>query len=494
MCERDTGRFMMGTARWTIVALVAAVVVACGGGGSSSNDTPAVGQAMFSVGAITGFGSVHLNGKKFETSKAKIMVNGQSGTQGDLQVGDVVEVKGHHDANAGTDVADEIDFRDSVRGPLASIDSPQIDPATHTLVVLGQNVLVSADTSFGDGISPASIAGLKVGDILEVSGQPNANGDILATRIERKPAGTSFEVLGPVSATDSNVKTFKIHALTIDFSTAMLQNFPSGGPKDGDLVEATGASLGAAGQLLASQVELRTGNDMQADVNADEEVEGPVTRFVSATDFDVAGRTVTTTGSTTFVGGPAADLMLNVRVEVEGSVDSSGVLVASKVQFEHPATVRVRAKVDTVDTTAGTLTVLGVKFTATAITRFEDDSANHVSTFNLSSLHVSDWVEVRGSESPAGSNQLSASRIERVDTQTVVELEGPVKMATSPQFTILSVPVNTTATTAFSDATEVSVTASVFFTGLVGKDADVHGTWDGTTLTAQSAALSNEHH
>ena len=128
------------------------------------------------------------------------------------------------------------------------------------------------------------------------------------------------------------------------------------------------------------------------------------------------------------------------------------------------------------------------------MTRFEDHGAEHMSTFNLSSLQPGNWVEVRGSESPAGSNQLSASRIERVDTQTVVELEGPVKMATSPQFTILSVPVNTTATTAFSDATEVSVTASVFFTGLVGKDADVHGTWDGTTLTAQSAALSNEHH
>ena len=495
MRNRGFEMLISNTARWTVVALTAVLVVACGGG-SAPNSMPATGKALFSSGAITGFGSVHVNGKKFDTSHAKIMVDGRSGTQGDLAVGDVVQVQAHHDTSSDTDVADEVDFRADVRGPLQSKDTPPpTDPAMHVLVVLGQTVLVSADTAFGDGISPASVAGLTLGDILKVSGYPKTGGDIVATRIDRKPTGTSFEVRGAVSNTDSMHHTFQINALVVDFSTASLLNFQSGGPTDGTLVEATGAALGAQNQLLASQVEALTGEEMHADVDADAEYEGPVTRYVSATDFDVAGRKVTTTDTTVYVGGKVADLAIPfIRVEVEGLIDSTGTLVASKVQFEHGATVRIRAQVDAVDTTMSpnTLTVLGVKVAVTDLTRFEDRSSDHRETFKLSDLQKLEWVEVRGSESPAGSNQLTANSIVRLQTQSLVELGGPVKTATAPQFTILAVTVNTTGATTFSDATGMSTTATAFFTGLVGQFVDAHGTWDGTTLTTQSATLGHE--
>ena len=314
-------------------------------------------------------------------------------------------------------------------------------------------------------------------------------------RIERKPAGTSFEVLGSMSKTDSTAKTFQINALVVDFSAASLQNFPSGGAADGVVVEATGATLGANGQLLASEVEALASQELHANENDDAEYEGPVTRYASATDFDVAGHKVTTDGSTVYSNGAAADLATpNIRVEVEGSVDSTGTLVASKIQFEHRATVRLRAQIDALDTTSSpnTLTVLGVNITVTDMTRFEDETAANLATFNLSNLQIGSWVEVRGTESPAGSNQLMASRIERLEIQSNVELAGPVKTATQPQFTILAVPVNTTGTTMFSDATGMSTTAGAFFTGLIGQYADAHGTWDGTAFTALSATLENQ--
>lgn len=80
-------------------------------------------------------------------------------------------------------------------------------------------------------------------------------------------------------------------------------DFPSSGPKDGDLVEASGTTVGSSGALQATRLELRTGKDLRADMNGQMEVEGLITRFVSATDFDVAGRAVTTSSSTTFEGG-----------------------------------------------------------------------------------------------------------------------------------------------------------------------------------------------
>lgn len=495
MKSRTMENMLRNRAAGAVIALLAALLVSCGGSPSSST-MPGTAKAMFATGAITGFGSVHLNGKKFDTSHAKIMVNGQTGAQSDLVVGEIVEVKAHHDDGSDADVADEVDFRTNVRGPLQAIDpSPPTDPATlHVLVVLGQTVLISADTSFGGGILPASVAGLANGDILEVSGYPLANGDIVAMRVNRKPAGTSFEVLGALSQTNLAAKTFQINALVVDYSASSLQNFPNGAPADGLLVEVNGAALGAQNQLLASQLEAISNQETHADVNDDAEYEGPVTRYASVTDFDVAGLKVTTGAATVFENGTAADLAtIGVRVEVEGAIDSAGILEATKIQFEHSANVRIRAQVDAVDLTASpnTVTVLGVKIAVTDLTRFEDEGADHVSTFSLSDLQKLTWIEVRASQSPPGSNQLLANRIERLETQSQVELGGPVTVVALPQLTILRIPVDATGAL-FFDASGTSTTAAGFFSGLVGQYATVKGAWNGTTLVATSASLSNE--
>ena len=79
---------------------------------------------------------------------------------------------------------------------------------------------------------------------------------------------------------------FNINDLVVDYSTAMLDDFPNGQISDGDFVEAKGTNLG--GELLASEVELE---DFLPDANDGDrvEIEGFITRFASAEDFDVAG-------------------------------------------------------------------------------------------------------------------------------------------------------------------------------------------------------------
>jgi Domain of unknown function (DUF5666) len=468
-----------------------ALVVACGGGngGMGGNGTPPTANgapASVAVGAITGFGTVHLNGKIFQTTNASINVDGQTAMQGDLHVGDVVEVKGHHDPASDTDVADEIEMHSDVQGPVSSIDA-----AAPALVVLGQSVSVSADTSFGDGISPASLAGVVVGDILEVSGMRATTGVIQATRIERKPDGTAFHVIGTAASTDLSAKTLAITALSVDFSAATLVDFPSTGPKDGDLIEAEGAALGSGGLLMATRLELRTDKELKPDADGEAEIEGLVTRFGSATDFDVAGRTIATTATTMFEGGSAADLALNVRVEVEGTADNTGLLTAIKVRIERAANIRIFAQADAVNAMAGTVTMLGIQVSVNAMTRFEDHSSANVDTFSLANVHPGDWLEIRGAESPAGSNLVVATRLERRDTEAAAQLAGPVKTAAAPNLTILSVTVATTPTTQLRDTTRSTTTATAFFTGLLGQTIEVVGSWDGTTLTATSASIGD---
>jgi hypothetical protein len=461
-------------------------LVACGGGGGSSDSSNApatppaqsTSQPVVSSGTITGFGSVHVNGVHFETTHTTFMINGRSGSQGDLHVGDVVTVRGRH-GDDGNGVADRIDFADAVKGPLDSVDT-----IASKLVVLGQTVLVDADTSFDDNITGAVLAGLVAGDLVEVSGMRRADGSIQATRIEKQPAGTVFEVTGRASQVDTTARKLHVNALVVDYSTATVQGFPSGQPKDGDLIEAKGATLNAAQELLATSLELETADVQPGDNAMRNEIEGLITRYVSATDFDVAGKAVTTTASTRFENGIARDLALNVKVEVEGPVNVSGVLAASKVQFKRASSARIEARVDSVDRAANTVTVLGIVVTVNGTTRLEDKGDTRVTNFSLADLATGDYVEIRGAETSTG--KVIASRLERRRVTNEVRLRGVVSAVARPAFTLLGVTVQTTNATRFNDGTET------FFTTAQGKIVQAKGSVDGGSFVAREVEFEND--
>ena len=100
-----------------------------------------------SSGTITGFGSIFVNGVEWQTSGATITVDDNPGTESELKVGQVVTVRGTLNAAGTNGTADSVEFDNSVEGPIASIDL-----ATGSFVVLGQTVLVSADTGFDDNV------------------------------------------------------------------------------------------------------------------------------------------------------------------------------------------------------------------------------------------------------------------------------------------------------------------------------------------------------
>jgi hypothetical protein len=463
-------------------------LVACGGDGSDDDSAPppaAQNVPVVASGTITGFGSVLVNGVRFDTSSAAFTINGKPGTQTDLRVGHVVTIHAHRDG-AGNSTADRIDFDDLMKGPVESIDA-----ATGQLVVLGQTVLTDADTSFDDNIPGASLAGLNAGDIVEVSGMRRADGDIQATRIEAKPAGTVFEITGIASAVDTAAHQLNVRALVVDYSAASIRDFPNGQPSDGDLVEARGNSLNANGELVATSIELeRDADDAVAGMQV--EIEGLITRFASATDFDVAGRPVTTNSSTTFENGSTADVALNVKVEAEGQIDANRVLVATRVQFKRQASSRIEARVDSVDSAANKLVVLGIDVTVNASTRVEDKGDQPVSMFNLGSIVAGDFVEVRGAELPGDSNDVVASRLERRRPEDEVRLRGTVDTVSRPGFAILGVTIQTNAGTEFESSGEQTISADDFFADAAGRIVEATGTVSGGVFTAREVEFEND--
>jgi hypothetical protein len=209
---------------------------------------------------------------------------------------------------------------------------------------------------------------------------------------------------------------------------------------------------------------------------------------VSATDFNVAGQRVTTTASTTYEGGTASNLALDVPVEVEGRFNATGVIVASKVQFRRGSDTEFAGRVDSVNAAGNSLVVFGTTIRTNSLTRFEDHSGADVQRFSLANIAVGDYVEVDAYNDGSG---LLATKIERDDSQGEVELEGIAQNVAAPNFTVGGVAVTTDSNTEFRDKDGVTINAAAFFQAAPGRKVKTRGTLVGNTVLASRAELDD---
>jgi len=446
-----------------VLICTAGLIVACGGGGAGGGGpiVPGIDRtgANFALafGSITGFGSIIVNGVRYDTSSASFTIDDSPGSEAELQVGDIVLIRGTLSSTGTTGTATSVTFGDNVEGP---IEAGSINLTIGTLVVLGQMIRTNAGTSFDNSIPGASLTGLVDGDIIEVSGFVNADGDILATRIELKTPGGELEVTGIVEGHLPGAMTFMINALVVNYAGAMLDNdFPGGVITDGDLVEAKGLTVNGAGELVATEVDFED-DQLAGSANDHVEIEGLITRFGSATDFDVSGFPVTTNGQTVFEGGVAGDLGLNVKVEAEGNLNAAGVLVADKVDIRRDSVVEVEGLVDTVNASGGTVTVLGIAIHVDSLTRVED-KRDDVQPFGLTNIVAGDFIAVRGSEDANAPGEVLASRLERDDPDDTL-LQGIVETVAEPSITILGVTIDTTGAI-FRNELDQPIASGAFF-------------------------------
>ncbi len=459
----------------TIVAAAVLLLASCGGptrlAGIQGSGSPAVAS-----GPITGFGSIFVNGVEYATSNAQIRIDDQPGAESQLHVGQVVTVTGSVNSDGKTGTATQVTFSGDVAGPITRIDT-----AAGTFVVLGETVRVSGSTLFDDNIQPASIASLQVGNIVEVSGFQNTAGEIVASRIQLQAAGSALEVKGIVQSLDMTAHTFHVNTLTVDYSAIT----PSASLANGATVKASGSMLNAAGALVATRVDVLQGFGRTA--NAQGEIDGLITTFTSNSDFVINGQRVTTNATTQFMLN-GVTLAVNVRVEVDGSFDASGVLVANSVQATPDSASLVRGLVDNVNAGSNTLSVLGVTITTSSDTEFEDKSNQQMRPFNLSDLRTNDYVEARGA--PAQSGGLNASILVRDRPENHSYLQGTASNIASPNLTVLGIMVVTNPlATQFSGPDGGILSAAAFFSQALNKTVKVRGTLLAGVFTADQAQI-----
>ncbi|MCB1887467.1 MAG: hypothetical protein KDH20_07660 [Rhodocyclaceae bacterium] len=381
------------------------ILAACGGGGGGGSDSSAGGgstatAADTTVGPITGFGSIIVNGVRFEDNAAR--VNDDSGnviSSSALRLGMTVEIRGSINDD-GTGTASDISLFSELKGPLADLDT-----AAGTFSVLGFTIQTDGATIFED---VAGLSGLANGDFVEVYGLRSGS-TITASRVEKKDPSTSadLKLRGQVANLDTATTTFTLGTATINYGSASV--LPSlNALVDGAFVAVRSDAVPSGDTVQASRVQVVGNVPFSFDDGGKLEIQGVVSDFTAISSFVISDITVDASNAV-FLRGSADDVGNGTRLEVEGPY-SNGVLTATKAKFEDGSGIDEFELHGTVSNfvSLASFQVRGVTVDASGSVLFERGTADQVANGR--------FVEVEGSvDSSSGSAVLVATKLKFED-------------------------------------------------------------------------------
>lgn len=317
-----------GLMRAAAVALLSLLIAACGGspGGSGTTAPPAASDTTVVAGTVTGFGSVVIDGVSYAEGNVTVARDVDpraetAVTMARVKIGQQVEA-----SLDGSGKLAKVLVRANVIGPVESVDVPG-----SSLKAVGQTIKV-VTTGEGKTIFEGvdGLSDLDPGDWIEVHGTLDADGNVLATRIEVQPPGGEIKVRAGGIAKDVNdtAKTFKLGDLTVNFGTAAIK--PEGAKIENDaFVFVFSDQLPVGGVLTAKSVRVAKQPALEGRRLV---VGGLVTGFNSIADFKVRGLSIDASAAEIKGGGnpTAADIKNMALVRVEGTLSGTGTSVVLK--------------------------------------------------------------------------------------------------------------------------------------------------------------------
>ncbi|KPF68744.1 hypothetical protein IP84_08985 [beta proteobacterium AAP99] len=464
------------------------LLVACGGadaptrlagGGEDGTGAPPDSAAS---GVITGFGSVIVNGVRWDTSSADIAVNGvRNRRQDDLRVGMVVTVLGRRDSATTSGRAVEVVFDNLLQG---SVEAPL---AASTLRVAGQAVLVNSDTQFEGAADAAS---LRLGDRVQISGFRERAGVIRATWIGVLSAVNAIELTAPITAVGAG--SIQAAGLTIDTRAAQLVDVPAGGLAAGQWARIVLSGPPVAGTATATRVRVLSGSFLPSVINV--QLQGLVDDYnAGAGTFEINDRPVRLTASTRFVDGTRANLADNARVEVRGVV-TGGAVQADEVRFL-PDLLGASARGPVALVEAANNRFLMFSATGLEVRINSDtllvDGLNPAGSLSLASLTAADDVLVlgRGSASGSGGGRIDARVVQRLLRGGEAGVDGEITAASGTRLAVLGVPVELSGAVTLNAAGQPITQAEFLAQAVVGRSVLADGRFGGGVLTANTVRL-----
>ncbi len=296
--------------------LAASAVSGCGGGSVSTTASllPGTGGTgvIYSQGSISGFGSVIVNGIKFDDTVATVHIDGIPLRSADLRLGMVAGVQGERGANPALGTASHIEVWSIAQGLVTNVERGVAPEFT----VAGVKVQADANTVF-DGLANASA--VATGQRVAVWGLQAGADDSLrwhATRME-VVTDTALVSTGMVTATGG------LNGLMLTGPAAVNLSM-------GQLVRVRGALSVAGTSLAIERVDVQ-GPALAMQSKGEVKIEGLVTALTSNTRFTMAGFQVDVSQAMLVPVG--VQIAVGSRLEVQGSW-LAGVLTATRVELE----------------------------------------------------------------------------------------------------------------------------------------------------------------
>lgn len=275
-----------------------------GGTGASADEGGIGGTGI--VGTITGFGSICVNGVEVHfDDKASLSENGVPANSKQLAIGQVVAVDAGKSPR-GLE-ARSIAILHAYEGPISDVAA-----GAAPMRVMGQPVRVAEGARVAEG--------LRIGEPVRVSGLRNAQGEVVASRIDRAP------------------KLAQVSAIGVIDRTGNLQGLPLSKPlTPSEEVLVRGTWNGR--QLTVLQTRSDPGMPFAGRVR-NALVEGLV-RGRQGNRVDFGGFTAYVDSRTSYFGGQAADLTVDQRIRVTGVFGKGREIQAARIEFarEQPATI-----------------------------------------------------------------------------------------------------------------------------------------------------------
>ena len=356
-----------------------------------------------SAGRITGFGSIYVNGVRYNVDQAAFYRDGAVASgQGDFHIGEFVTVT-TSSSDSTTSVAAQVSFNSLIMGEVTAISADG-----QSLEVMGQTVTTDELTML-HGMT--QLTDLVLGNVVEVSGVRNAEGTITASSIKLAQAtypndGSLLKLEGSVQDLLAEQQSFRLGNLTVDYSTAQLEGFLSHSLADGVYVEVETQQALQGLVLIASKVKLKSGK-LDFPQNALIELEGAVTTIETNTDtssrFTLNNQVIVTDANTQFMGMSVADIVLDALLEVEGYINSTGELRASRVAARRPPPdgthgMRFAGDITAIDHDAQSIVVQGSTLfidNASMLLAGQDKQDHTMQVTKFSALSVGQYVEVK---------------------------------------------------------------------------------------------------
>ena len=462
-----------------LAAFAIAIAAGCGGGGGVGSGGTGITAGGLAQGPVTGFGSVIVDGARYDDSKIATLREDEPGheVQTETHLGDIVEL-----AFDGDNVATRLEVTPTVIGTVSSVGAPG------RFVVLGQTVSVNSDpargpvTQFGGGYADA--ASVAVGDALEVHGLivlQTGGYTVQATRIEKLAVLPRYlKVSGLASAVGSG--EFKCGALTIDTRTSTL--LPAGATVgNGQIVSVLAAAdslredLGGTPRVTASQVRIQ----QIASAGDASSVSGKIGDLdASSGQFELGGVKVRSAGATLVPAGTT--LREDMYVRVDGVARTDGSIDATTITVRDGSTEpegEVNGNIDNYVAATRQFQVRGVQIDASRAT---------LESCPGGTLANGLYVQVEGSLTTDG---IAATKVKCEDApgDATVERKGRVASVDTAASTLTlaldeggSLVVRWTGTTYFRDIKPDA---------LSGQRVEVEGVLSAAVLTAQKIALDD---